>query len=262
MNNLIWFQSWYVKHSFNSKVDVCIKTSEQSGWVITIDLASTKYKEIPDYQYINNKEGIDWYKLELVNHIFKAEGNFTHLDLLIGKFRELIGELPKNDKKQDNFWDKNIQNFMFEDKEDVITFLHYTCSQDIANQIVETGFKFYDFDKSSFEAKNHSTELNYYHYLHKQFGDFVIVIAISRVVYFKYLTQINSTNSSVSRVEEILTEKPVTLNDNADMVYTLHKKFVKGYFNYYKKEIVKNSFHEPTLDSEVFGQNLKRNESK
>ena len=257
MNNLIWFQSWYVKQSFTSSVDVNIKTTAEKGWNITINLENTKYTELQDYEFINDLEGIDWYKITLVKHVFTAEGNFTHLDYLIGKFRDLIGESPKERKKQDNFWDRNIQDFMFEDKSDVLSFLHYTPTQEIADQIISTGFRFYDFDKSSIEAKTHSTELNYYHYLHKQFGDFIVVISISRILYFDYLKLINNTNTSVTRVEEILSEEPITINDNSDMVYTLHKKFIKGYFNYYTKEIVKNSEYDPFYDSEMFRKNIR-----
>jgi len=261
MNNLFWFQSWYVKHSFDAKIDVCFETNSDRGWKITINLANTEYNILPDYEFENNLTGLEWYRIELKNMLFCGDGNFTQLDFLIGKFRELIGESDAERKKQDLFWNKDIQNFIFENSQDLIIFLHYTCSKDVADQIINTGFRFYDFDKSAKEAKNQATEINYFHYLHKQFGDYIVVISISRKLYYYYLEKINSINSSITRVEEILSEVPTTINDNSDIVYTLHNKYIKGYFNYYTKEIVHNKAFDPNFNSEEFIQNIKKAKS-
>ncbi len=257
MSNLFWFQSWYVKHSFDANIDVSFTTNADRGWKVVINLEKTIYNQLADYKYTNELSGLDWYRIELKDHVFTAEGNFTQLDFLIGKFRDLVGESDSERKRQDNFWDKDIQNFIFEDNNELITFLHYTCSKEIADQIIKTGFRFYDFDKSANESKNQSTELNYYHYILKQFGDYIVVISFSKSLYHRYLNEINSVNSSYTRVEEILTEEPTFLNDNSDSVYTLHNKYIKGYFNYYSKEIVKNESFDPFYDSEKFLQNIK-----
>jgi len=256
MSNLFWFQSWYVKHSFDADIEVSFTTNIDRGWKIVINLKNTPFSYLTDYQYTNGLKGLDWYRSELKDHVFTAEGNFTQLDFLIGKFRELIGETDFDKKKQDNFGDKDIQNFIFDNDKELISFLHYTCSKEVADQIIQTGFRFYDFDKSSCEAKNQSTELNYHHYILKQFGDYIVVISISKDLYISYLNKINASNSSITRVEEILTEDPIFLNENADNVYTLHQKFIKGYFNYYSKEIVKNESFDPFYDSEKFLQNI------
>lgn len=256
MSNLFWFQSWYVKHSFDAKIDVSFITNKDGGWIITVNLRNTKFNSISDYSYSSDLKGLEWYKVELKDHIFIAEGNFTQLDYLIGKFRDLIGEGNTGKIKQDNYWDKEIQHFIFEKHNELITFLHYTCSNEVAEKIIQNGFRFYDFDKTAHEAKNHSTELNYFHYLHKQFGDFIVVISISRKLYYNYLNKLNLSNSTISRVEEILTESPVFINENSDNVYTLHRNYIKGYFNYFTKEIVKNNNFDPYYDSDQFLKNF------
>ncbi|MFN8256639.1 MAG: Imm53 family immunity protein [Bacteroidales bacterium] len=258
MSNLFWFQSWYIKHSFETGIEVHFETKPDRGWKIRVNLQNTKYRFISDYFYETENKGIDWYKVEMKEGFFVAEGNFTQLDFLIGKFREMIGEQEPERKKNDNYWDIEIQNFIFENKSELITFLHYTPSKEIANKIVETGFRFYDFDKSAHEAKSQITELNYFHYLHKQFGDFIVVISFSKKLYFKYLDAINNSNSSAGRVEEIFTETMPFLNENSDLVYTLSNRFIKGFFNYYTKEIVRNNAFNPGYEPEKFMDNLKK----
>jgi hypothetical protein len=256
MGNLLWLQNWYVKQSYNYIIDIKIQTTENRGWSVSIDLTNSKYDQLPDYYLNIESPEYDKYTVELKDKVFKAEGNFTKLDFLIEKFRELIGEIEHHKKKHDFFWDGKIQEFVFENDKDQIIFLHYTFKKGSADNIIKTGFKFYDFDKTALKANNFPTELNYNHNIRKQFGDYIVVICFSRELYMRYLKEIDKTSKVHTKVEEVLCEKPSYINDEQELVFTLHHKFVKGYFNYYTKEIVNNPDFDPYFDTKEFSQNF------
>jgi hypothetical protein len=257
MNNLVWLQNWYIKQSYHEKIDISIKTNENRGWIIQINLGNTRYKDLPEFKQTNQKPDYDKYQIEFSKGFFSAEGNFTKLDFLIGMLREILGETEQYRKTQDYFWDKQIQEFLFESELEVLVFMHYTFKKSAADNILKSGFKFYDFDKTAMKANNLATELNYNHNIRKQFGEYVIVIQISRELYLHYLSQIDIHNKSNLKVEEILSEKPVYINDEGETVFTLHHKFIKGYFNYVTREIAKNPDFDPFFDSPGFKEHLK-----
>jgi hypothetical protein len=59
-------------------------------------------------------------------------------------------------------------------------------------------------------------------------------------------------------VEQLLTEKPPFLNEDSDMIYTLHHKFIKGYFDFKTGKIIKNPDFNPSFCSGLFEKNLKK----
>jgi hypothetical protein len=257
MGNLLWLQNWYVKQSYQSEIDIQIKTNEKKGWDVYVNLEKSSYGKVHDYSIVIDKPEYDKYSIDLKNGIFKAEGNITKLDFLIGKLRELIGEAEHHKKKNDYFWDEKIQQFLFENDNDQIVFLHYTLKKTVAENINKTGFKFYDFDKTAVKANNYPTELNYNHNIRRQFGEYVVVICFSRELYMRYLKEIDGSNKTYAKVEELLAEKPGYINEDQDLVFTLHHKYIKGYFNYTTREIVANHDFDPYFDSEEFLKNLK-----
>jgi len=256
MGNLLWLQNWYVKQTYQSEIDIQIKTNEDKGWNVNINLQKTKYFPTQDYSLLVDKPEYDKYSIELKNGIFSATGNFTKLDFLIGSFRDLIGETEQHRKKNDYFWDEKIQNFLFEHEKEQIVFLHYTIKKSSADNIIKTGFKFYDFDKTAVKANNYPTELNYNHNIRRQFGEYVVIICFSRELYLRYLKEIDKSSKVHVKVEEILAETPCYINEDQELVFTLHHKFVKGYFNYITREIVVNPDFDPYYDSEEFIKNM------
>ena len=85
----------------------------------------------------------------------------------------------------------------------------------------------------------------------------MVIIGISKSIYQFYIDKINQLESSILRVEEVLTEKPTYLNEESEEVFTLDHKFIKGYFNYKNKEIIRNPGFDPFFDSKVFLENIK-----
>ena len=261
MNNLTWFHNWYVKQmvkNFSNNFEVNIKTMMNSGWRVEINMTGINY-EYPESIQLNKKlTDHNFFNIQIKDKKYIAEGDFTKLDFLIGKFRDLIGESKMEyPLKTDYFFSKKIQDFLFEHENDTIVFLHYTNNENDARNILKNGFEFaITFDRTTTEIRNDSVTLNYHHYIRKPFGDNIVVICISKKVYNSYIDEINKMLLYDVKVEELLTEKPPRLNEDADKVYTLHKKFVKGYFNYHNNEIVKNPEFNYSYDSEIFKENL------
>lgn len=262
MSNLSWFSKWYaaqVCKSTDKPIIIDISTTENASWNIRIDLKHSKYSKISLKLLKKIKSNYNWFSIEIKDKQFIAEGDFTKLDFLIGKFREEIGEgQSKHYTNDDFFFIDDIQNFIFNEDEDSLVFLHYTNKKKVAEKIIKSGLEFtYAFDKTATRVKNTPVDLSYNHYIRKQFGDYVIVVCISKKLYLSYIDKIKKTSSSILRVEELLVEKPAYLNDESENVYTLNHKYIKGYFNYRNKELVKNPDFNPKFDSKKFIKNLK-----
>jgi len=261
MDNIAWFEKWYANQTYKNhgkNIEISINTIENAAWSIKVDLKNTDFKDKNVKIQENHKSKYNWYKAEIKKYIFIGEGDFTKLSFLIGQFRKLIGEAKLNfNRKNDYFFDNEIQEFILENKNDCLIFLHYTNRENAALKILETGFKFsYSFDKTTKKVKPDSVDLNYNHYVFKQFGENVIIICISNKIYKKYLDLLQQSNNKELTVEEILTEHPTYLDDDSEKTYTLQNKYVKGYINYKENKIVKNKEFNPFYDSKKFKENI------
>jgi hypothetical protein len=264
MNNLLWFSRWYsyqVSNGIGKTVKVNISSEKKSSWKIKIDLKNTEFRKLSFKSQYYAKSEFNWYSLSIKNKVFVAEGDFTKLDFLIGKFRELIGESKHKSNvtyKEDYFLSEEIKDFLFEGEKHVRFFLHYTAQKENADKILKNGlFYTYAFDKTATPVKNNSVDLNYIHYVRKQFGDYIVVIGFSKKLYDKYIEIINKLNANILRVEEILCEQPIVKNDDDELIYVLSNKFIKGYCNYKTGKIVPNPEYNPNFDSEIFIENIK-----
>jgi len=174
MNNLSWFTKWYTnqicKNTGNS-LNINISTIENSAWFVQIDLKQTKFSKIIFKKQTKLKSDYNWFSIEIKDKKFIAEGDFTKLDFLIGKFREVIGESShKVSLKEDFFFSADIQEFIFEKDNETIVFLHYTNKERSAENIIKTGLEFtYAFDKTATKIKNNQVDLSYNHYVRKQY---------------------------------------------------------------------------------------------
>jgi hypothetical protein len=186
---------------------------------------------------------------------FQERLNYIH-----GEIHENIEKEPgKTTEKRDYLLDKDILDFIFENDKARKIFVHYTKDKEDADKILEEGFKFIDsFYKTAEEVRNDITDLLYKHNRHKSYGDYLIIISIDKDIYNYYLKQTDKVPSYEIVVEQLLTEKPPYLNEDSEMVYTFHHKFVKGYVNYVNGEIVENHDFNPTYNSNNFYENLKK----
>lgn len=158
---------------------------------------------------------------------------------------------------KDKLLDKKVRDFIFENDQEVNLFLHYTPSEKIAHQIIDEGFKFANsFYKTAEYIYNDDLYLVNRHHEHKQFGNYVVVICISKEIYKHYTEELNKTKLKNISVEQLLTEIPPHSDENSEEIYTLPKQFIKGYFNYTTGEIIDNPDYNFNYRSDKFKNNL------
>jgi len=159
---------------------------------------------------------------------------------------------------RDHFYDKEILNYFFEEEKSQFIFLHYTMEESVAKKILQEGFQFrYSFYKTADKIRKDELDLIYRHNRNKHYGKFVIVISISKKIYQQYEVACNQSKEPNRPVEQLLTESIPFLDENQDKVFTLSKKFIKGYINYVTGTIMNNPDFYPDYDSEIFKRNLK-----
>ena len=129
--------------------------------------------------------------------------------------------------------------------------------QGVAENIIKTGFEFsVAFDKTTTTVFNDPIDINYNHLVRKPFGKYIIVICISKNIYEKYSKLISKSGNNYLKVEEVLTESLIKKNDSDENVFTLHKNYIKGFFNYSTGEIRANKSFNSTYDSDQFKKNI------
>ena len=97
---LKWIEDWYLsmcngdwEHDFG----ISIKTLDNPGWEITIDLTDTGIKIDEEDWKLFEKNDQDWYGYKISKDVFNAAGDPTKLSFLISLFKEKI-----NSKSQKN----------------------------------------------------------------------------------------------------------------------------------------------------------------
>ena len=191
----------------------------------------------------------------LVEKYSRTEKDWTK-ESLTEVLRKLQGYSPETQQKQNKLFDEDIQKFITEDEKTSNSYIHYTKEKEVAEKILSIGFKFVDtFYKTAEPITNDKLDLIYKHYLHKHYGNYVVIISISKKIYNQYLEKISKIKKVVN-VEQILSEKSAMLNENLDEVFLLPKQYVKGYIDTETGEIHRNPNFDPNFDSPSFLKNL------
>lgn len=131
-----------------------------------------------------------------------------------------------------------FDNFLFEyadtdilkkfiGNDNVDTYFHTTNSEQICKDIMNGGFQFVDFEKTTDRVDNDESTINYKLMIRKPYGNFTLVIQI-KPGNFNYF--------------EDLCQKEPFENEYGDLVYTLPREYVKGYFDRKTLEIVENPY--------------------
>jgi hypothetical protein len=164
----------------------------------------------------------------------------------------------ENSQSVSNLLEESVQNFLLEDEAKCKIFVHYTRDEEIAQNIFSEGFFFVDsFHKTAEAITNDQINLVYKHYLHKNYGKYIIVISISKDI-FNYYTNEIGKSKRVINVEQLLSEAEPCVNENDDEVYLLPKQFIKGYINLESGKTIRNPNYNPYYDSPTFAANIKR----
>jgi len=186
----------------------------------------------------------------------EKEWDTQHVLNLLEKLRQLSND---SNLKRDKLFDESVMKFMFANDSDSKIFVHYTKEESVAKKIMDDGFIFVDsFEKTVEQVISDSVDLTYKHNIRKYYGKFIIVICISNDIYNRYDQGLKELDKTNVQVEQVLTEIPSCFNDNQDEVFTLSKRFIKGYINYETGETVFNPIFNPYFSSPAFNDNLSR----
>ena len=157
----------------------------------------------------------------------------------------------------DKLFEEKSLNFLLADVEDSKIYIHYTKEEGDARNIIREGFWFADsFYKTALQVSNDKLDLLIKHNSRKSFGDYLVILCMSDRIFNHYSAKLELNGLKGVAVENVLTESPPFKNENADLVYLLPNRFVKGYINYQTGEINSNPEYNPSYDSPLFERNL------
>jgi hypothetical protein len=147
--------------------------------------------------------------------------------------------------------------FLLENQKESKIYIHYTKEESDAWNILKEGFLFADsFYKTALPVSEDRLDLLIKHNGRKSFGDYLIIICLADRIFEHYSAELDRYGLKGYSVENVLTETPPFINDNADIVYRLSNKFVKGFINHQTGKILVNPDYNPLYDSPEFEKNL------
>jgi len=148
-----------------------------------------------------------------------------------------------------------LSTFILPENDRIEMFSHRTFSQEVADKILEEGFKFRDsFQKTTDQIINDLVYIRYWDGLRKHYGPYIVIIAFSKSVYTKITDKLNSKfeiQQALSTITDTGTDE-----DLEDCMYLLPKQYVKGYINRENGEMSKNDdfnpdYIPPYLDEQI-----------
>jgi|WetSurMetagenome_2_1015567.scaffolds.fasta_scaffold83116_2 hypothetical protein len=157
----------------------------------------------------------------------------------------------------DKLFEEKPMGFLLEDEKNSKIYIHYTKEEADASNIIMEGFRFADsFYKTALPVTHDRLDLLIKHNGRKSFGDYMVIICISEKIFHHYSAELDKKGLKGFAVENVLTVTQPFRNENADLIYQLSNKFVKGYINHRTGEITSNPEYNPLYDSPFFVQNL------
>lgn len=157
----------------------------------------------------------------------------------------------------DKLFEEKSLEFLLENKTDSKVYIHYTKEEKVAKTILTEGFRYANsFYKTALPVTNDRLDLLIKHNNRKSFGHYLIIICLSDRIIDHYTAELDRHGLKGVNVENILTETPVSRNENSDTVYLLPNRYVKGFINYQTGEIEVNPDFNSSFDSPVFERNI------
>ena len=140
--------------------------------------------------------------------------------------------------------------------DNVFTFLHNTKSKNIADNILKNGFEFQghlEYTTDMISTKD-PIEIKYFSQIRKAYGNYTVIIQISKKIINDYTKQTNNTDIHFA---EILSTKTVREIEGEDAIYCLPSHFIKGYLNTNTAKFISNKNFNPYLRIDTFEENIK-----
>jgi hypothetical protein len=137
---------------------------------------------------------------------------------------------------------------------DVLKYLHNTRSEEVAQNILKEGFIFEKYLENTTDLVSgiHLVEIKYFKQIRRSYGDYSIVIEISKKTVEEFSNRLNGTPYHFT---EVLSKYKPLLSQDGEPVYTLPEQFVKGYFNQLVGIAVNNPVFDPYYISPSFEEN-------
>jgi len=138
-----------------------------------------------------------------------------------------------------------------------VIFLHNTRTEAVANKILTEGFTFqnqlyYSTDRIN---PNDPVEISYFLVERKDYGDFTIIIEISRNLFKKIRSLAEVTGH---HFEDILSITEPVLSEDDELIYTISPHYIKGYFNNKTGVMTPNPGFNPEYMASIYLDNLNR----
>jgi hypothetical protein len=94
LDNFSWLEDWYTaqcngdwEHQHGVKID----TLDNPGWTVRIDLNGTKYSEIQNWQFVDDRAPeVEWIFCEIKDGVFVGHGGPKELGRMLQIFRKWI----------------------------------------------------------------------------------------------------------------------------------------------------------------------------
>ena len=137
-----------------------------------------------------------------------------------------------------------LSEFIMPENDRIEMFSHRTFSEEIANKIIEEGFRFRDsFQKTTDQIVNDIVYIRYWDSLRKHYGPYIVILAFAKSVYTEISEKLNpkfEIQQALSQIMEAGEE-----DDLEDCKYELPKQYVKGFVNRETGEIARNPDFNP-----------------
>lgn len=141
--------------------------------------------------------------------------------------------------------------------EDALTFLHNTKNKEVAESILNQGFRFnshLDYSTDCVSAKDIVT-VRYFTLTRQAYGRYTVIIQIGKEI-IEYYSQI--LEHKKHHFSELLSIKPPVLGTDDDFIYQLAPQFVRGFIDSTTADFFKNPKFNPVYRNDIFQDNLDR----
>ena len=195
----------------------------------------------------------------IVQKLSKIENNWNRNEVV-----KFLKRLEKTDTdflvREDKIMDEKVLGFLFENGNDLKSFVHYTSDLEVAKKILTEGFRFSgSFHKTAeLIVPDDTVSLIYKHNLSRYFGKYIMVICISKFLYEFYEKVLLTKRLSNYTVEQVLTEVSPVLDENQEEVFVFPKEYIKGFVNYEIGEIIRNEHFNADYNPRTFMKNLEK----
>lgn len=185
-------------------------------------------------------------KLAKVFQIKSTRGS-NNYDVLEKILKEEMQKRKKSLKSSDN-----VKNYIEQHFKEYKIFIHYTSEIQIAEKILNEGFKYSEsIYKTSQEIVNSSVDLTYKLQIYRPYGDYLVVICVPKIM-FSLLQKSDNTDQHLSIIDNFLCE----FQPEDDLEYNLPPMFIAGYIDMVSKKIYDNEQFMKGFDIETYKTKL------